>query len=83
MFLDESGAFLPAPPARAPYCAVVTLTIRSQLVPQFGARLRTLRAGWGSVEDEIKGSTLNERQMAEALRMFAFRSRAGGISAGF
>jgi len=70
IFIDESGSFQPAPPARPRFCAVVALTIRSQLVPQFSERLKTLRAGWGSVENEVKGSALNERQMAEALRTF-------------
>ena len=70
IFIDESGAFLPAPPARPRYCAVVAVTIRSQLVAQFSERLKNMRASWGSTEGEVKGSALNERQMAEALRTF-------------
>jgi hypothetical protein len=70
IFIDESGAFLPAPPARPRFCAVTAVTLRSRLVPQFEERLRTLRAAWGVDSAEVKGSALNERQMAEALRTF-------------
>jgi len=70
IFIDESGAFVPSPPARPRFCAVTAVMLRSRLVAQFEERLRTMRADWEIDGDEVKGSALNEQQMAEVLRTF-------------
>ena len=70
IFIDESGAFAEVPPAREKFCAVTAAVIRSSLVPVLTERFAELRTSWG-VGCEIKGSALNERQMAQAVRLFA------------
>jgi hypothetical protein len=70
VFIDESGAFAQVPPSNEKFCAVTAAVIRSSVVTIFGRSSRKLQSCWG-VGAEIKGSALNERQMAQALRLFA------------
>src|SRR5688572_21307826 len=70
IFIDASGAFAEVPPGREKFCAVTAAVIRSSLVPVLAERLAELRSSW-DVGVEVKGSALNERQMSQAMRLFA------------
>jgi hypothetical protein len=70
IYIDEAGSFIPTP--RANYvscvCGLIVPAGKEQFL--FDSFLR-LRTSWGKRSDEIKGSSLNENQVARVLQLLA------------
>jgi uncharacterized protein DUF3800 len=66
-FIDESGAFLPRTPARPKVSCVGAVIVASRLVPQLLAEFTKVSASLPLVDGEVKGSRLNEAQVASVI----------------
>lgn len=69
IFIDESGNFIvPNRPNRV--SAVVALVIPETFARKLFTRFRKLVKTWNLPDGEVKGRSLNEDQMAQALKLF-------------
>ena len=70
IYIDEAGSFIPT--SRTNYISCVAgLIVPSAKEKYLFDRFLQLRTSWGSPASEIKGSTLNERQVEHVLRLLA------------
>jgi hypothetical protein len=68
IYIDEAGAFIPTKRANYVSCAAGLIVPASQEKFLFQSFLR-LRTSWGSASSEIKGSSLDEKQVARVLQL--------------
>src|SRR5256885_17202555 len=69
IYIDESGLFLPPNPPRSLFSLVLALIIPSGIEKDLFYEFLRLRDAWPCSGIEIKGSSLNESQSAELLRL--------------
>ena len=69
IYIDESGNFIIPPNSRSKISCVAALVIPSASHEEILKEFLYIRSSWGSIQDEIKGSSLNETQMAEVLSL--------------
>jgi hypothetical protein len=63
IFVDEAGPFV-TPPSKAPVSCVGALVVRDAGVDELFSDFQTLKQSWGDTTTEIKGSKLDEAQVA-------------------
>jgi hypothetical protein len=71
VFVDESGGFIPAAQAKSRVSCVAALMLRSELLKHLGSDLATLKLELPLVDGELKGSRLNEADVAKVLALLA------------
>jgi hypothetical protein len=71
IFIDESGNFITPPDDRFKVSCVAALVVPSTVLPMLSDDFLRLRDSWGGPPTEIKGSKLNEVQIAEFIRILS------------
>ena len=67
IFIDEAGAFIKPKEMKANISAVGALIIPENAIDSIFQDFLLLKKKWGNKDDEIKGSRLNEEQIAEVI----------------
>ncbi len=69
IFIDESGVFLAPPRPKPRVCCVAALVVGDAVVNDLLADFVQLRDSWAAGRGEIKGSTLQEEQVAQVIAL--------------
>ncbi|MEQ1763513.1 MAG: DUF3800 domain-containing protein [Pyrinomonadaceae bacterium] len=67
IFIDESGSFLPLQGQKPKVSCVAALVIPSNDVENISAEFTRIRSTWPLAGEEVKGSTLDEKQISEVI----------------
>jgi hypothetical protein len=69
VFIDESGQFLESPTRNSSVSCAGALIIPDNIYPELIWDFKGLKAKWGMYHQEVKGSTLNEGEINDLLRV--------------
>jgi hypothetical protein len=69
IFIDESGSFSAPQPGKRNLCCIGALVVPEKAYPSLAGAFNALKLSWNGGTDEVKGTKLNEAQVATVIAL--------------